>query len=162
MKNGKKMHWIICMGDRFLLLTWKPEHMGWEDLRKAGVSGLVFAKTRAETDRSPLHCPSVWSPDWPGPWLASEISPPNCNNSFGISSFQSKCPPKREEAQSLAAWMGSKTWTSHLQSKILALATPLASRLESCHLAALNASRFPAFQGRFGRNCLCLILFQMP
>lgn len=44
MKNGKKMYWIICTGDKFLLLTWQLEHIGWKDHRKAGVSGLVFAR----------------------------------------------------------------------------------------------------------------------
>lgn len=32
------------MGDKFLLLTWQLEYTGWEDLRKAGVSGLVLVR----------------------------------------------------------------------------------------------------------------------
>jgi len=66
------------------------------------------------------------------------------------------------DAEPGGAWKGPRTQTSHLQSRRRAPTPPLTFRLESCSLAVLNTSRFPAFQGRFGRARLCLILFQMP
>ena len=66
------------------------------------------------------------------------------------------------DAEPGCAWKGPRARTCHLQSRIHAPTPPLTFRLESCSLAMLSTSRFPAFQGRFGRACLCLILFQMP
>lgn len=55
------------MGDRFLLLTWQPEHTGWEDLRKAGVSGLVFAQPGLKQTEVLCTAPACGHQIDPGP-----------------------------------------------------------------------------------------------
>lgn len=82
----------------------------------------------------------------------------------GIMSLQSKCPHSRGGMLSLAVPAksqehGDPTCKAGYVPRPL---PPLTFRLEICSLTALNTSRFPAFQGRFGKARLCLILFQMP